>query len=165
VNAPALLDEIHNLGVTLEARGDLLRFKPVHALPPVLLAALRSQKREILALIKNEQATGNDVSRAREPFPEITPFQRLEVDWQAAITRAREGFARNAMRPSHGCLEAAAAIELGLTDGTLTKHDAAADDVRGWLEEVYTGLSVARLTASGRITLRSVPTNWNREGD
>ena len=94
-----------------------------------------------------------------------TPFAQLESDWQAAIARAGEGFSRNATAPSHECLEAAAAIELGLADATLPRQGATANDVREWLEEVYAGLSTARLTASGRVVLRSVPTNLNRGGD
>ena len=159
MNASALLDELDSLGVTLEARGDRLRFKPVDALPPKLLAVLRSQKREILVLLKGERQTENEIRSANTSLSEITPYQRLESDWQTAITRAREGFARNATAPSHECLEAAAAIELGLADATLPRQGATANDVREWLEEVYAGLSIARLTASGRVVLRSVPQN------
>jgi hypothetical protein len=157
MNAPALLDELHNLGVTVEARGDRVRFKPVNALPPELLAVLRSQKREILTLLKGKRQTEDEIRSTNQPPPEITPYQRLEFDWQAAVTRAREGFEKNATRPSHECLEAAAAIELGLADATLPRQGATANNVREFLEEIYAGRSVASLTASGRIVLRSVP--------
>ena len=159
MNAAGLLIDLRKRGVVLEARGDCLRFKPVDALPPDLLAVLRSQKREILVLLRGERPTENEIRSANAPLPEITPYQRLEFDWQAAVARARDGFARNATSPSHECMEAAAAIELGLADATLPRQGATANDVREWLAEVYAGLSIARLTAAGRVVLRSVPKN------
>jgi hypothetical protein len=49
MNAASLLDELHSLGVTLEARGDRLRFRPVNAVPPELVEHLRANKEEVLA--------------------------------------------------------------------------------------------------------------------
>ena len=49
MNVTSLLDELHFLGVTLEAHGDQLRFRPVNAVPPELVEHLRANKEEVLA--------------------------------------------------------------------------------------------------------------------
>ncbi len=52
MNVTSLLDELHSLGVTLEARGDQLRFRPVNAVPPELVEHLRANKEEVLARLE-----------------------------------------------------------------------------------------------------------------
>jgi hypothetical protein len=94
-----------------------------------------------------------------------TPFAQLESDWKAALTRAFEGFDRHAVEPSAGCLEGAAMLELWIADGKPPRPGATLGDLRDWAESVYGGRSIARLTDTGRVVLRSVPTNLGREGD
>jgi hypothetical protein len=91
-----------------------------------------------------------------------TPFAQLESDWQAAITRALEGFHRNAVKPSAECLQGAAMLELWIADGKPPRLGATLGDLRDWAESVYTGRSIARLTDTGRVVVRSVPTNQGR---
>jgi hypothetical protein len=55
MNAASLLDELHSLGVTLESRGDRLRFKPVNAVPPDLVEHLRAHKDEVIALLEHDR--------------------------------------------------------------------------------------------------------------
>jgi hypothetical protein len=50
----SLLAELHSLGVTLEAQGDQLRFRPVDAVPPDLLEHLRANKEEVIALLEHD---------------------------------------------------------------------------------------------------------------
>jgi len=57
MNAASLLDELHSLGVTLEARGDRLRFRPVKAVPPDLVERLRANKDEVLAHLERQAAS------------------------------------------------------------------------------------------------------------
>ena len=95
-----------------------------------------SEKRPFVSIVSEVSRHSEDVTASprTKPSPESlrygtdktdksqpTPFAQLESDWEAAITRAQEGFARNLKRPSHECLEAAAAIELGLADATLPR--------------------------------------------
>ena len=48
VTALELVAELRRRGVTLEARGDRLRFKPASAVPPALREALKANKRAVL---------------------------------------------------------------------------------------------------------------------
>ena len=57
MNVTSLLDELHSLGVTLEARGDRLRFRPVNAVPPDLVKHLRANKEELLAHLERRPVT------------------------------------------------------------------------------------------------------------
>ena len=57
MNVGSLLDELHSLGVTLEAHGDRLRFWPVNAVPPDLVEHLRANKQEVLAHLERHPAT------------------------------------------------------------------------------------------------------------
>ena len=57
MNVGTLLDELHSLGVTLEARGDRLRFRPVRAVPPDLVERLRANKDEVLAHLERQAAS------------------------------------------------------------------------------------------------------------
>jgi len=57
MNVTSLLDELHSLGVTLEARGDRLRFRPVNAVTPDLVEHLRANKEEVLAHLERHPAT------------------------------------------------------------------------------------------------------------
>ncbi len=54
MNAASLLAELHSLGVTIEARGDRLRFGPVDAVPPDLLEHLRANKEEVIDLLEHD---------------------------------------------------------------------------------------------------------------
>ena len=58
MNVTSLLDELHSLGVTLEARGDHLRFRPVGAVSPELVEHLRANKGEVLAHLEREDVAG-----------------------------------------------------------------------------------------------------------
>jgi hypothetical protein len=51
MTAPELLEALRTRGVTLEAVGDRLRFRPRGSVTPDLRAALVARKREILALL------------------------------------------------------------------------------------------------------------------
>ena len=57
MNVTSLLSELHSLGVTLEARGDQLRFRPVNAVPPDLVEHLRANKEEVLAHLERRPKT------------------------------------------------------------------------------------------------------------
>ena len=57
MNVASLLDELHSLGVTLEARGDRLRFRPINAVPPDLVEHLRANKEELLAHLERRPLT------------------------------------------------------------------------------------------------------------
>ena len=57
MNVTSLLSELHSLGVTLEARGDRLRFRPVNAVPPNLVEHLRANKEEVLARLERRPDT------------------------------------------------------------------------------------------------------------
>jgi len=57
MNVTSLLSELHSLGVTLEAHGDRLRFRPVSAVPPDLVEHLRANKQEVLAHLERHPAT------------------------------------------------------------------------------------------------------------
>lgn len=133
-----------------------------------------SERRPFVSIVSEVSRHSEDVTASlrTKPSPESprygtdktdksppTPFAELESDWEVAITCARKGFARSETRPSRECLEAAAAFELGLADATLPRQGVTTDDAREFLEEVYAGRSVARLTTPGRIVLRSVPMN------
>ena len=61
MNIPDLLGEMRRLGVTLEARGDRLRFRPAKVLPPALLNDLRVHKAQLL----------EELRRDAEPDPEL----------------------------------------------------------------------------------------------
>ena len=153
MNPVTLISDLRRRGVELIAEGDYLRYRaPRGVLSPELLTELRSNKTKILAELG-------------EGGPDHSLFAQLESDWQAAITRAQEGFARNATRPSRECLETATAMELGLADGTLARSGMTADDIREFLAEIYIGRSTARLTAEGRVILRLVPRTNRRNQD
>jgi hypothetical protein len=52
MTAQALLSDLQALGVTVEAHGDRLRFHPLYAVGPDLLARLREHKAELLAILQ-----------------------------------------------------------------------------------------------------------------
>ena len=96
---------------------------------------------------------GTDKTDKSQP----TPYQQAEIDWQAAIARALAGFDRHAFEPSAECLEGAAMLELWIADGKPPRPGATLDDLRDWVDSVYGGRSIARLTETARVVLRSVP--------
>ena len=74
MNVTSLLDELHSLGVTLEARGDQLRFRPVNAVPPDLVEHLRANKEEVLARLgqhPDRQAVADKASATLEALSRI----------------------------------------------------------------------------------------------
>ena len=160
MNPAALLSDLRSRGVELTADGDHLRYRaPRGVLSSGRLLELKSQKVEILALLGGEQQPEIQAPHADTPPAEFTHYQRAESDWQAAIARALAGFDRHAVKPSAECLEGAAMLELWIADGRPPRPGASLDDLRGWVESVYAGRSVARLTDTGRVVLRSVPKN------
>lgn len=76
MRAQALLEELRGRGVTLEARGDRLRFKPVNAVPPEMLAKLRARKQEILA----ELTQGREPIEPEAQIPEAGPPGAVLID-------------------------------------------------------------------------------------
>ncbi len=69
MRAQALLEELRGRGVTLEARGDRLRFKPVNAVPPEMLAKLRARKQEILAELTQDRESIEPEAQLPEAGP------------------------------------------------------------------------------------------------
>jgi hypothetical protein len=49
------LERLQSLGVTVRADGDALRVKPASLVPPALMAELRQNKAEVLALLASPQ--------------------------------------------------------------------------------------------------------------
>ena len=68
MNAPALIAELRRRGVTLEAQGDRLRFRPVSAVSEDLVARLREQKADVLARLLSSSSAGTPL--ADEPIVE-----------------------------------------------------------------------------------------------
>jgi hypothetical protein len=74
MNATSLLDELRSRGVTLEARGDRLRFRPANAVPPDLVEQLRANKGEVIALLERDsdrQAATEKALATLEAFSQI----------------------------------------------------------------------------------------------
>ena len=158
MNPATLLSDLRSRGVELTADGDRLRYRaPRGVLSSCQLSELKSRKVELLALLEGEQQPDSQAPQSDTHTFEPTPYQRAESEWQAAITRALEGFDRRAVEPSAELLEAAAMLELWIADGCSPRPGVSLDDLRDWAESVYAGRSVARLTATGRVVLRSVP--------
>lgn len=55
MTATEIMSELARRGVHLEPHGDRLRFRPVDAVPPDLLQALRDRKPEILAVLQSQR--------------------------------------------------------------------------------------------------------------
>ena len=74
MNVAALLDELHSRGVTLEARGDRLRFRPVKAVTPELVECLRANKKEVMARLEqhpDRRHVGNEAPATLEALSQI----------------------------------------------------------------------------------------------
>ena len=50
--AAALINELTDRQITLEARGDRLRYRPRSAVPPELMERMKAHKVEILAILR-----------------------------------------------------------------------------------------------------------------
>jgi hypothetical protein len=106
----------------------------------------------------SEIRTSRAPSIPSKPPEDLCPADHLNADWRAAVTRARDGFARQRTEPTAECLEGAAALELKLADESLPPLGAEKHGlIREGLESLYRGCSTARRVASGRVVLRSVP--------
>ena len=102
MSAVALLADLHRRGVKVVAEGQSLRCRgPRGALTPGDLTELKARKAEILEALHSEPL----------------PIDQLEADWQAALGRARAGFAAHSVTPTEPSLKAAAALELWLAEG------------------------------------------------
>ena len=55
MSAPALLERLHSLGVSVRVDGDALRVKPASRVSPDLMEALRQHKAEVLRLLTSPQ--------------------------------------------------------------------------------------------------------------
>ena len=51
-----LMDQLKELGIQIQRRGDRLRLSPAAALSPELLEQLKSHKRELLELMRNQSS-------------------------------------------------------------------------------------------------------------
>ena len=136
MNPATLLSDLRRRGIELTAEGDRLRYRaPRGVLSPKLLADLRSHKAEILAGLS-------------------APYVQLDNDWAAAWTRARNGFAVHGTSPTYETLEAAALLELWITDGGPPRLGLTLEDLNDWTQAIYRGRVSARASADGHAVLR-----------
>ena len=120
-----LLAELHRRGVELVAQGSRLRFRPVDAVSPELLARIRAHKVEILAELRRpdvpapprppepsrardllERALAAPVEPARQNPPH-SPIALLDAAWIRAEAKAHEGFDQAGTEPDPDTLSAA----------------------------------------------------------
>ncbi len=88
--AVALLDTLRARGVELVAAGDRLRFRPVEAVAPEELEALRRFKTDLLALLQPGPALRLDPVTVREilgPIPSPEALRAVEAEIRAALAQ------------------------------------------------------------------------------
>ena len=71
MNAPDLLSELRRRGVTVEARGNQLRFRPATAVPPELLKELRVHKAKLLEELRSDSQPSPELDLGNLPAAEI----------------------------------------------------------------------------------------------
>ena len=133
-------------GVELRVEGTHVRYRaPRGALNSALRRSLQQHGSEILALLRCDEGAA------------LTPFDQLQLDWQAAQVRARSEFAAHGVEPDPESLRAAAWLDLRLAEGweTYRKGDTPAKarwigeaDARALLARIFRG-SKARLAGNG----------------
>jgi hypothetical protein len=86
VSAAELLDALRTRGVELRAAGDRLRFRPVAAVIPDELEAMRAHKPALVALLADVEALERDGSAAklREIAVTLTPAEHERLRAEAA---------------------------------------------------------------------------------
>jgi len=75
MSAAALLAELAQLGITIEAHGDRLRYSPRSSVTPDLADRLKAHKRELLAMLT-----------AEGDAPTVVPISAIET-WHHALNR------------------------------------------------------------------------------
>ena len=79
MNAAGIIERLRGRGITLQAKGDRLRFRPVDAVSPEMLATLRSRKPELLEELRLEDASIEDggILETREDLVAVRVQSRL----------------------------------------------------------------------------------------
>ena len=58
MSAAGLIDEVQQLGIELEARGERLRYSPAARVPPELLSRLKQHKAEVIEELRRRENPG-----------------------------------------------------------------------------------------------------------
>jgi hypothetical protein len=90
VTAVVLVETLRARGVHLRAVGDKIRYRPISALTPEDLEALRQHKAEVLALLTRPPAFMLDTATVREVLgrkPNTHDLAILKLDVLAAVAR------------------------------------------------------------------------------
>ena len=154
MSAAGLIDEVQQLGVELEARGERIRYSPAAGVSPELLSRLRQHKGEVIAELRRRDNPGGSA------LGEATPGQLEE----APIIEARQEQELGAVlirSPRYGevwlALSEGMAAELRAEEGAreaprpvLTSTDITA--LRGKSEAaVRVALEIARIFPGARV--------------
>ena len=107
-SAAALVDELRRRGVELRAEGDRLRYRPVSAVTPEDVEALRRHKSELLAILAPPPPDPAEVARR------VITFSAQLAEWVASGRQSAPVFAvPGVLAAAGGCFSCGFTLEPG----------------------------------------------------
>jgi len=131
----ALFDDLCSRGVMLIRDGARLRWcAPVGVLSDADRVALKQHKAELLEMLSEDDC----------------PAAQLDREWSAALRQVRADFQEQGVQPSRGTFECAAWLKMELARGWPDGRGIDRETAGEWLEAMYAGKAIGRLSDSGR---------------